>query len=85
MLDFSFLYVYGILIALAMPVGEWLDQNVGFSQHVFSMVFWALSGMMFARGLYSSFLTPSGRNSNRLPHDFGEKSSIVIMSLEEIT
>ena len=47
MLDFSFLYVYGILIALAMPVGEWLDQNVGFSHHGFSMVFWALSGMIF--------------------------------------
>jgi len=33
-------------------------QNVGFSHHGFSMVFWALSGLMFARGLCGSFFDP---------------------------
>jgi len=56
MLDFSFLYVYGILIALALPVGEWLYQNAGFSHHGFPVVFGTLAGIMFARGLYK-FIT----------------------------
>ena len=56
MLDFSFLYVYGILTALAMPVGEWLYQNAGFSHHGFPVVFGTLSGIMLARGLYK-FIT----------------------------
>jgi MFS family permease len=56
MLDFSFLYVYGILIALAMPIGEWLYQNAGFSHHGYPVVFGTLVGIMFARGLYK-FIT----------------------------
>jgi len=56
MLDFSFLYVYGILMALAMPVGEWLYQTAGFSHHGYPVVFGTLSGIMFARGLYK-FIT----------------------------
>jgi MFS family permease len=56
MLDFNFLYVYGILAALAMPVGEWLYQTVGFSHHGFPVVFGTLSAIMFARGLYK-FIT----------------------------
>jgi len=56
MLDFSFLYVYGILVALVMPVGEWLYQNAGFSHHGFPVVFGTLAGIMFARGLYK-FIT----------------------------
>jgi hypothetical protein len=56
MLDFNFLYVYGILAALAMPVGEWLYQTAGFSHHGFPVVFGTLSGIMFARGLYK-FIT----------------------------
>jgi hypothetical protein len=52
MLDFGFLYVYGILIALAIPVGEWLYQNAGFSHHGFPVVFGTFSGIMFVRGLY---------------------------------
>jgi len=56
MLDFSFLYVYGILIALAIPIGEWLYQNAGFSHHGFPVVFGTLSGIMFARGVYK-FIT----------------------------
>ena len=56
MLDFSFLYVYGILIALAMPVGEWLYQTAGFSHHGFPVVFGSLAVIMLARGLYK-FIT----------------------------
>jgi MFS family permease len=56
MLDFNFLYVYGILIALAMPVGEWLYQTAGFSHHGFPVVFGSLAVIMLARGLYK-FIT----------------------------
>jgi len=56
MLDFNYLYVYGVLIALAMPVGEWLYQNAGFSHHGFPVVFGCLAGLMFARGLFK-FIT----------------------------
>ena len=56
MLDFSFLYVYGILIALALPGGEWLYQNAGFSHHGWPVTFGTLSGIMLARGLYK-FIT----------------------------
>ena len=56
MLDFNFLFVYGILSALAMPVGEWLYQTAGFSHHGFPVVFGTISGIMFARGLYK-FIT----------------------------
>ncbi|MFC1879047.1 hypothetical protein ACFLZW_03960 [Chloroflexota bacterium] len=56
MLDFSFLYVYGIFTALAIPIGEWLYQTAGFSHHGFPVVFGTLSGIMFARGLYK-FIT----------------------------
>jgi hypothetical protein len=56
MLDFGFLYVYGFLIALAIPVGEWLYQNAGFSHHGYPVVFGTLAGIMFMRGLYK-FIT----------------------------
>ena len=56
MLDFSFLYVYGILIALAIPVGEWLYQTAGFSHHGFPVAFGTLAVIMLARGLYK-FIT----------------------------
>ena len=55
-LDFSYLYVYGGLIALAMPVGEWLYQNAGFSHHGFPVVFGCVAGLMFVRGIYK-FIT----------------------------
>jgi MFS family permease len=56
MLDFNSLYVYGVLIALAMPVGEWLYQNAGFSHHGYPVVFGCLAGTMFVRGLVT-FIT----------------------------
>ena len=56
MLDFNFLYVYGVLIALAVPIGEWLYQTAGFSHHGWPIVFGIMSGIMLARGLYK-FIT----------------------------
>lgn len=55
-LDFTMLYVYGLLFALAMPVGEWLYQNAGFSHHGFPVVFGTISVIMFLRGVVK-FLT----------------------------
>ena len=55
-LDFTMLYVYGLLFALAMPVGEWLYQNAGFSHHGFPVVFGTISAIMFLRGVVK-FLT----------------------------
>lgn len=49
--DLTFLYVYGLLFALAMPVGEWLYQTAGFSHHGFPVVFGTIAGIMFVRGL----------------------------------
>ena len=56
MLDYDPLYVYGILIVLAMPLGEWLFQNAGFSHHGYPAVFGTLAGIMLLRGLFK-FIT----------------------------
>ena len=52
MLDFNILYIYGFALALALPLGEWLYQELGFSHHGFPAVFGALAVTMLARGLY---------------------------------
>lgn len=52
MLDYEPLYVYGLLITLALPIGEWLYQNAGFSHHGNPAVFGTLSVIMLLRGLY---------------------------------
>ena len=54
--DFNFLYVYGVLLALAMPVGEWLYQTAGFSHHGLPVVFGSIAVIMFVRGLFK-FIT----------------------------
>jgi MFS family permease len=51
-LDMNFLFVYGVMIALAMPVGEWLYQTAGFTHHGYPLVFGSMAGVMFVRGLY---------------------------------
>jgi len=51
MLDFNYLYFYGIVMALALPVGEWLYQNAGFSHHGFPVVFGTISSLMFILGI----------------------------------
>ena len=50
-LDFPRLYVYGLLGALGLPIGEWLFQNMGASHHGFPIVFGAIAGIMFMTGL----------------------------------
>jgi hypothetical protein len=62
--DFTFLYVYGVLIALAMPVGEWLYQSYGFSHHGYPVVFGGVAGLMFVRGIIK-FLTLLKEPSNQ--------------------
>ncbi len=52
MLDFPILYLYGVLIALAVPGGEWLYQNAGVSHHGYPVAFGALCLLMLARGLF---------------------------------
>lgn len=49
--DFTMLYLYGTLIAVAMPVGEWLYQNAGFPHHGYPVIFGVASGIMLVRGL----------------------------------
>ena len=56
MLDFKYLYVYGILLALAIPAGEWLYQNAGFTHHGIPAVFGGLSLIILIRGIYK-FIT----------------------------
>jgi hypothetical protein len=55
-MDFTVLYAYGLLLALAIPVGEWLYQNYGFSHHGYPIAFGTMAVIMFVRGLYK-FIT----------------------------
>lgn len=53
--DYSKLYFYGIFIALAVPIGEWLYQNAGFSHHGYPVVFGTAAVIMLVRGLVKFF------------------------------
>ena len=50
-LEFNRLYLYGLLVALAPPVGEWLWGNGYSSHHGFPITFGAVSGIMILVGL----------------------------------
>lgn len=50
-LDFSRLYIYGLLVGIAPPVGEWLYKNMGATHHGFPITFGFLSGLMVLIGL----------------------------------
>jgi hypothetical protein len=50
-LDYTALFYWGLLLALALPIGEWLYQNAGFSHHGFPVVFGTVAGIIFVRGL----------------------------------
>jgi hypothetical protein len=50
-LDLSRLYVYGLLMALAVPVGEWLWMQGLVSHHGIPIAFGATAGVMLATGL----------------------------------
>ena len=66
-LDFPRLYVYGLMCATALPLGECLFQNMGASHHGFPIVFGTMAGIMFMTGLtlFALFL----RNK---PHTAGD-------------
>jgi hypothetical protein len=50
-LDFKYLYIYGVLIAVSLPIGEWLWQTNRASHHGFPIVFGVLSALMLLTGI----------------------------------
>ena len=65
--DYRHLYIYGLLIAAAFPIGEWLWQMNRASHHGYPIVFGVLSSLMFLIGVgkFLAFL----RNSS-LPSEY---------------
>ena len=55
MLDYAPLYIYGVLMTMAIPLGEWLYLNVGFTHHGYPAVFGTLAGIMLLHGIYKFF------------------------------
>jgi hypothetical protein len=53
LLDYSRLYLYGLLLFLAPPVGEWLYTSYGAAHHGFPIVFGFTAGVMILAGLMS--------------------------------
>jgi hypothetical protein len=53
--DYPFLYAYGVLTALAIPVGEWLWQQGLASHHGYPVVFGTISGIILLIGLGKLF------------------------------
>jgi len=60
-LGFMRLYIYGILIALAIPVGEWLWSNIGVPHHGFPVTFGVTAGVIIVTGIVL-FLRMLGKN-----------------------
>ena len=50
-LDLTRLYVYGLMLAMSIPVGEWLYQNRGASHHGFPVTFGFAAAIIFLVGL----------------------------------
>jgi hypothetical protein len=50
-LDFPRLYLYGILCALSIPVGEWLYTNMGVPHHGYPVTFGITAGIMIITGV----------------------------------
>ena len=50
-LNFSRLYLYGILVAAAPLIGEWMWENLNVSHHGFPITFGAVSGVMILTGI----------------------------------
>jgi len=55
-LDLTRLYVYGLMLALAAPVGEWLYQNFGASHHGYPVTYGLSALVIFLVGL-AKFIT----------------------------
>jgi hypothetical protein len=49
--DLPQLFVYGLLMALGIPVGEWLWQTGYASHHGYPVVFGTITGLIFLRGM----------------------------------
>lgn len=50
-LGFVRLYIYGILVALAIPVGEWLWLHIGVPHHGYPVTFGVTSSIMIVTGV----------------------------------
>jgi len=50
-LDYTRLYIYGLMLFAAAPVGEWLYTNHGASHHGYPIVFGFSAGVMILTGL----------------------------------
>ncbi len=50
-LDLPHLFIYGLIIAAAIPFGEWLYQSHGLSHHGLPVVFSIVASIMVIRGL----------------------------------
>ena len=48
--DFPRLYIYGLMLALAPFVGEWLYQRLGAAHHGFPIVFGTATGIILLNG-----------------------------------
>lgn len=51
-LNMNRLYLYGVMVSLAVPIGEWLYANWGVSHHGFPVTFGSIAGIMIFSGLY---------------------------------
>ena len=51
LLDTPRFYLYGLMLLIAPPVGEWLFQNHGFTHHGYPVVFGFSAGVMILTGL----------------------------------
>ena len=67
LLDLNRLYVYGLMLALAAPVGEWLYQNRGASHHGYPVTYGLSALVIFLVGLVK-FITLV-RNNPLPPED----------------
>ena len=53
-LRFLRLYIYGLLVALSIPIGEWLYSHIGIAHHGYPVTFGITSGIMIVTGILLS-------------------------------
>ena len=56
LLDFPRLYLYGLLLFVAAPIGEWLRTEFGATHHGYPIVYGVASGVMILTGLVAFVL-----------------------------
>ena len=71
MLEFPRLFIYGILIAAAPPIGEYLYQNLGYSHHGFPATFGFLALLLILTGtaIIIRILRKNPLPREELPHE----------------